>query len=86
RHAPGAARGMGRRVRPVAGRVRAGRVRIHAGQPADAGGRRAAHQRRPGRPGDRHFRCLCAGHQFADPGAGRTARPQGAAAGADGPH
>ena len=49
-------RALGRRLRPHALRLDADRVRVHAGQPADADRDRPAHERRAGRPGDRRLR------------------------------
>nr|GFD61011.1 hypothetical protein [Tanacetum cinerariifolium] len=69
-----------RRARHVAGRLRAGRVRVHAGQPADPHRRRTADHRRPGRPGYFRIRCLRTGHQSGHRSDRRAGRTQEAAA------
>lgn len=80
----GATRCLERRVRHVDLRLRAGRIRIHACQPADPDGGRPARHRRHDRTRDYDLRRLRRDNQPVHLGAGRRHEPQDPAVGADG--
>lgn len=74
---------MGRGLCCRARRLRAGRIRIHAGQPAYAGRGRSWHHGRAGGAVDRNFRRFRPDYQPVHRAARRPPRPQVAAARAD---